>query len=62
MIFPLNLTKLKNLDLQNASLRTFPPEILSLTDLEIIKMSINKITKIPDDIDNLKKLKTLESY
>lgn len=59
-----NLTSLKELYLNNDSLKSFPPQITSLTNLITLEMNNNVFDGnsniVPNDIENLKVLKTLK--
>ena len=59
----LKLTKLKRLDMANNKITKIPNEIDQLINLEELNVSGNYlITKIPDTIGNLTKLKTLKVH
>lgn len=52
--------KLKILNLRYCQLGAIPPSVFELKDLEYLNLLENHISKIPDKIENLKKLKTLK--
>lgn len=55
----IDIKPITELNLYNKGLTSFPMEILSFTELEILNLSFNQIEVIPEEIGNLKKLKIL---
>ena len=51
--------RVKHFSLKNKGLTTFPNEVLTFSELEILDLSSNLLTQIPPSISQLKKLKVL---
>jgi Leucine-rich repeat (LRR) protein len=55
-----NLTNLKFLELHSCGIRTFPASILKLKKLECLNLSLNFLSKLPSEMNNLVSLRELE--
>jgi hypothetical protein len=54
------LTNLKYLDLNACSLKSLPPSILNLKELECLNLSVNNLSVLPDNISELTNLKEID--